>query len=195
MGFASAQPILHPNRIRQFLPRLHRPVARCGARGRGQYECLSEIRHWRLAPQRDRFGRTPIEQACRLLAGEGDGHRPIAPHLFPEGRNIDGEGEGLMVHARAGFAKVGKADTEFQQIRKFMRRVPARRDADLVEREPEAIAGMRVVMAEVGGPLARGGADEDEAEVGLKLVGEFFQDVRNLFIKASECPALVGRVS
>jgi hypothetical protein len=31
-------------------------------------------------------------------------------------------------------------------------------------------------MACSGRPLARGGADEDEAEVGLKLVGEFFQE-------------------
>ncbi len=56
-----------------------------------------------------------------------------------------------------------------------MRRVSARRDADLMDRAPEAIAGMRVVMAEVGRPLARRGANEDEAEVGLELVGQFFQ--------------------
>jgi hypothetical protein len=61
-----------------------------------------------------------------------------------------------------------------------MRRVSARRDADLVERAPEAIAGMRVVMAEVGRPLTCGGADEDEAEVMLELVGKFFQRMGDL---------------
>ena len=84
-----------------------------------------------------------------------------------------------MVHSRTGLAQIGEADAEAQEIRKFMRRVPARRDADLVDRAPEPIAGMRVVVAEVSRSLARGGADEDEAEMGLKLVGEFFQGVLN----------------
>jgi hypothetical protein len=30
-------------------------------------------------------------------------------------------------------------------------------------------------MAEVGGPLSGGGADEDQAKMSLELVGEFFQ--------------------
>jgi hypothetical protein len=150
-------------------------MARCGAGRRGQHEHDREIFHRRLLAQRDHPGRTPIEQARRLLAGEGDGLRPVAPHLFPERRNIDREGEGLMVHSCAQFAQIGEADAELQQLRKFMRRVPARRDADLVDRAPEAIAGMGVVMAEVSGSLARGRADEDEAQVVCKLVGEFFQ--------------------
>jgi hypothetical protein len=36
---------------------------------------------------------------------------------------------------------------------------------------------MRVVVAEVRRALAGGGADEDEAEGGLELVGEFFHVV------------------
>jgi hypothetical protein len=80
-----------------------------------------------------------------------------------------------MVHSRAELAKIGKADAEFQQRRKLIRRVSARRDTDLMDSAPETIAGMRVVMAQVGGSLARGGADEDEAEVMQELVGEFFQ--------------------
>jgi hypothetical protein len=44
-----------------------------------------------------------------------------------------------------------------------MRFISARRDADLVDRAPKAIAGMRIVMTYVGGSLAGGGADEDEA--------------------------------
>jgi hypothetical protein len=46
---------------------------------------------------------------------------------------------------------------------------------------------MRVVVAEVGGTLAGGGADEDEAQTGLELVGQLFHRVR-LFVKAGECP-------
>jgi hypothetical protein len=44
-----------------------------------------------------------------------------------------------------------------------MRFISARRDADLVDRAPKTIAGMRIVMTYVGGSLAGGGADEDEA--------------------------------
>ena len=68
-----------------------------------------------------------------------------------------------MVHSRAGFAHVGEANAEFQQVRKFMRLISARRDANLVDRAPEPIAGMRVVMTDVGRPLAGSGADEDQA--------------------------------
>jgi hypothetical protein len=38
-------------------------------------------------------------------------------------------------------------------------------------------------MACLGGELAGGGADEDEAKVGLKLVGEFFQGVFPLILR------------
>jgi len=44
-----------------------------------------------------------------------------------------------------------------------MRFVSARRDADLMDGAPEAIAGTGVVMACLGGALSGGGADEDEA--------------------------------
>ena len=87
-----------------------------------------------------------------------------------------------MVHSRAELAKIGEANAEFQQFAKFMRRVSARRDADLMDRAPEAIAGMRIVMAGVGGPPARGGADEDQSQMLGKLVGKFFQR-RRLFVK------------
>ena len=80
-----------------------------------------------------------------------------------------------MVHSHTELANIGEADAEFQQRGKFMRLVSARRDADLVDRPPEAIAETRVVMAGIGGALAGGGADEDQAQVILKLVGEFFQ--------------------
>ena len=63
-----------------------------------------------------------------------------------ESRNINGEVEGLMVHSRPDFAHIGEADAEFQQAWKFMRLISARRYADLLDRAPKAIAGMRVVM-------------------------------------------------
>jgi hypothetical protein len=68
-----------------------------------------------------------------------------------------------MVHSRTGLAHIGEANAEFQQARKFMRFISARRDADLVERAPEAIAGMGVVMTYVGGSRTCRGADEDQS--------------------------------
>lgn len=64
-----------------------------------------------------------------------------------------------------------------------MRLVSPRRDADLVERAPEAIAGMRIVMTQVGRPMSGSGADEDQSQTILQLVGKFFQLVRALFVR------------
>jgi hypothetical protein len=178
--------ILCTDRIRQLLPWLHRPVARCGPGWRGQHEDNWKILQRRLPAQRDRFRRSTIEKARSLLAGEGDGHRPIVTHLFPEGRNIDGEGEGLMVHSRAELAKIGKANAEFQQRPKFMRLVSARGYADLVERAPKTITAMRVVMAYVSRPLSSSGADEDQSQLIPKLVRKHFQRVRTFFVKSGE---------
>ncbi len=88
-----------------------------------------------------------------------------------------------MVHSRTGFAHIGEADAELQQAWKFMRLISARRYPDLVDRAPKAIAGMRVVMTQVGGSLAGSGADENQAEMILKLVRKFFQLVRTIFVK------------
>ena len=153
-------------------------MARCGAGWRGQHEDNREILLWRLPADRNGFRRTSIEKARGLLAGEGDGLRPIAPHLFPERLDIDGEGERVTVHARTELAKIREADAEFQQRLKFMRLVSARRDADLVDRAPEAIAGMGVVMAQVGRPPAGSSANEDQSQMLLKLIGKSFQRVR-----------------
>jgi hypothetical protein len=142
--------LLGPDRVRQFLPRQHGPVARCGAGWRGQHEDNRKIFLWRLPAQRNRCRRSPIEKARGPLAGEGDGLRPIALHLFTESRKIDREVEGLVVHSRADFAHISEANAEFQQAWKFMRFISARRDPDLVDRAPKAIAGMRVVMTYVG---------------------------------------------
>lgn len=41
-----------------------------------------------------------------------------------------------------------------------------------MDRAPEAVAGMGVVVPEFGRARAGGGADEDEQELGTELVGE-----------------------
>jgi hypothetical protein len=153
-------------------------MARCGAGWRGQHEDNWEILLWRLSAKSNRFRRSSIEKARGLLAGEGDGLRSVSQHFFPESRNIDRGVEGLMVHSRTGLAHIGEANAELQQTWKFMRLISARRDADLVDRAPKAIAGMRVVVTYIGGSLAGGGADEDEAQMFLKLVRKVLHGVR-----------------
>jgi hypothetical protein len=41
-----------------------------------------------------------------------------------------------------------------------------------MDRAPEAVVGMGVVVPDGGRARAGGGADEDEAEVGTELIGE-----------------------
>src|SRR5438477_5682806 len=53
-----------------------------------------------------------------------------------------------------------------------MRLIAARRQADLMERAPEAVLRMRVVVAERRGPPARRRADENEAQIVRELVGQ-----------------------
>ena len=62
--------------------------------------------------------------------------------------------------------------------------IAPRRDGGLMQRAPEAIAGMSVVVPEAGGARARGGADEDKAQVGAELVGQ-----------AVRCHLLAGMLS
>src|SRR5258708_33496643 len=93
--------------VRQLLPWLHGPPPRGGPRWRGQHEDIREIFLWRLPPQRKRVRRSSIKKARGLFAGEGDCLRSISQHLFPEGRKIDGEVEGLMVHSRTDLAHIG----------------------------------------------------------------------------------------
>jgi hypothetical protein len=45
-----------------------------------------------------------------------------------------------------------------------------------MDRTPEAVAGMGVVVSELGRARRGGGADEDEAEVGVELVGEAVEE-------------------
>jgi hypothetical protein len=98
-------------------------VARCSAGRRGQHEDIWKILLRRLPAQDNRLGRPSIKKTRRLLASEGDGLGPKVTHLFPERGNLDGEGEGLMVHARAELADIGEADAEAQECGKFIRLV------------------------------------------------------------------------
>src|SRR6266704_7001001 len=77
-----------------------------------------------------------------------------------------------MIHPGARLGEIGEADPEFEQRRELARLIAARRDAGLMDRTPEAVAGMGVVVPEFGRACAGGGADEDEAQVGAELVGE-----------------------
>ncbi len=79
-----------------------------------------------------------------------------------------------MVHTRTDLAHIGKADAKFQQRWKLTRFVKARRQADLMDRAPKAIAGVRVVVAHVGRPRTCGGADEDQSQILLKLIRKLF---------------------
>jgi hypothetical protein len=158
--------------LRQFLPRPQRPRARCGAGWRSQHEDIRKIIQRRLPAERDAGRRPPIKQARGLLAGEGNRPRPISPHPLSECQDIDARLQRLMVHARARLAHVGEADAKVEQRSEFMRLIEPRRDADRMNRAPEAVAGMRIVVAEIGGTLSGSGADKDEAEVRLELVGE-----------------------
>jgi len=49
-----------------------------------------------------------------------------------------------------------------------------------MDRAPEPVAGMGVVVSDRGRARAGGGADEDEAEVGAELIGEAVGDFRQV---------------
>lgn len=77
-----------------------------------------------------------------------------------------------MIHPGPRLGEIGEADPEFDQRRELAWLIAPRRDAGLMQRAPEAVAGMGVVVPELGRARRGGGADEDEAEVGTELVGE-----------------------
>lgn len=77
-----------------------------------------------------------------------------------------------MIHPGAGLGEIGEADPELDQRRELARLIPPRRDPGLMDRAPEAVAGVGIVVPEFGRARAGGGADEDEAEIGTELVGE-----------------------
>ena len=104
----------------------------------------------RLSAQLNCFRRSSIEEACGLLAREGDCLRPILQHLLTESRDVDGEVERRMIHSRTGLAHVGETNAEVQQARKLMRLILAWGYPGLVDGAPKAIAGMSIIMTDVG---------------------------------------------
>lgn len=77
-----------------------------------------------------------------------------------------------MIHPGARLGEIGEADPELDQRSELARLIAPRRDPGLMDRAPEAVAGMGVIVPELGRARRSGGADEDEAEVGAELVGE-----------------------
>ena len=99
----------------------------------------------------------------------------MRPDLRRKASDVEGLPFDLVIHPSAGLRQIRKTDAEFEQRDKLVRLISSRRDPGLVQRAPEAVAGMRVVVPEFGGTRARGGADEDDAKAGAKLVGEAVQ--------------------
>jgi hypothetical protein len=77
-----------------------------------------------------------------------------------------------MIHPGAGLGEIGEADAELEQCGKLIGPITPRRDAGLMQRAPEAVAGMGVIVPDRGRARAGRGADEDQAQVGAELVGE-----------------------
>lgn len=152
---------------------------------RRQHEYLRPAPITRLPPQRNPARRPAIEQARRLLARERNRPRPIFFDLGPEPRHIDRLTRDLAIHPGARLGEIGEANPEFDQRGELARLIPPRRDPGLMDRAPEAVAGMGVVVPELGRPRAGGGADEDEAKVGTELVGEA------VAVKQTESPVVL----
>jgi len=139
---------------------------------RGQHEHLGPASIARLSPQRNPARRPAVKQARCFLARERNRPRPILLDLGPEAGHVDRVSRDLVIHPGAGLGEIGEADPEIEQRRELARLITPRRDAGLMDRAPEAVAGMGVVVPEFGRARRGGGADEDEAEVGAELVGE-----------------------
>jgi len=91
-----------------------------------------------------------------------------------------------VIHPGARLAEIGEADPELDQRCELARLIAPRRDPGLMDRAPEAVAGMGVVVPELGRARRGGGADEDEAEVFTKLVGEAVESPTS----GHSCPSL-----
>lgn len=160
------------NPRRQLPPRLQRPTPRRSTRRRGQHEYLRPASIRWLPPQRNPARRPRIKQARRFLARERNRPRPILFDLGSESRHVDRLRRDLMIHPGPRLGEIGEADPELNQRRELARLIAPRRDPGLMDRAPEAVAGMGIVVPEFSRARRGGGADEDEAEVGTELVGE-----------------------
>lgn len=150
-------------------------MPRRGTGRRRQHKYLRPASIARLPPERNSARRPAIKQARRLLARERNRPRPILLDLGLEPRHVDRRGRDLAIHPGARLGEIGEADPELEQACELARLIAPRRDAGLMDRAPEAVAGMGVVVPDLSRARAGGGADEDEAEVGKELVGEFFE--------------------
>ena len=74
----------------------------------------------------------------------------MTQYLFAETGNVDREIESRVVHSCTGLAHVGETNAEVQQASKFVRLILAWRYPDLVDGAPKAIAGMSIIMTDVG---------------------------------------------
>jgi len=77
-----------------------------------------------------------------------------------------------VIHPRARLGEIGEADAKLDQLRELAWLIAPRRDPGLMDRAPEAVTGIGVVVPELGRARRGGGADEDEPEVGKEKVGE-----------------------
>lgn len=163
---------LRRNPLRQLPPRLQRPIPRRGTGRRRQHKNLRPALIARLPPQQYPARRPAIKQARRLLARERNRPRPILSDLGPEPRHVDRLTRDLVIHPGARLGEISEADPELDQACELAWLIPSRRDAGLMNRAPEAVAGMGVIVPDGGRARAGGGADEDEAEIRTELVGE-----------------------
>lgn len=146
------------------------PGRRAGRRG--QHEYLRQTLIPLLPPQRNSTRRPAVKQARRLLARERNRPRAKLFDLGFEPRHIDGLSRDLVIHPRPRLGEIGEADPKLKQRRELARLIAPRRDASLMDRAPETVAGMGVVVPELGRARRGGSADEDEEEVGAELVGK-----------------------
>ena len=96
----------------------------------------------------------------------------IGLDLCVESGDVEGLPGNLVVHPRAGFGKIGETDSQVEQRGELVGLMSPGGDPDLMQRTPEAVAGMGVVVADAGGSGAGRRADEDEAKVGAELIGQ-----------------------
>ena len=135
---------------RKLPPGLQRPMPGRRARRGGEHEHVGKLLVSLLPPQRNHAGRFAIKQARSLLARERNGLRPVLLDLGPESRHVDRCCLDLVIHPGARLGEIGEADPELEQRGELARLITARRDAGLMDRAPEAVAGMGVVVPITG---------------------------------------------
>src|SRR4051812_4877307 len=125
---------------------------------------------WLLPAELNHVRRLAEEITRGLLAGEGDGAGAKSLHLCSERGNIDRVRRKLTLHAGFGLVEIREADAERQQRAKLARVIAARRYAGLMDCAPEAIARMRIIVADMRRPVAGRSADKDQPQLRAKQV-------------------------